>query len=166
MGMSKRIVAPLFGSISLIVSITICFAADVKKAPDQRAGRLAAELRNKGWIAYSAMSERGDWDLFLMRPDGSSRRNITNTPETHELGVRFSPDGQRILFRIVPKATKFTHANWGVLGKLIVAKSDGTKPQPLGDNGEFPWASWSPSGLQIACLTKRGIEIWDLDRRK
>lgn len=163
---NTRTLRPLFSSVTLFFSITICFAADTKTARDPGATRLAAELHNKGWIAYSAMSERGDWDLFLMRPDGSSRRNITNTPDTHELGARFSPDGRRILFRSVPKATKFTHANWGVLGKLIVAKSDGTNPHPVGNDGEFPWASWSPDGSQIACLTKGGIEIWDLASHK
>jgi hypothetical protein len=29
-----------------------------------------------GWIVYSAKTGGGDWDLFLMRPDGSNRRNI------------------------------------------------------------------------------------------
>src|SRR5262245_11058207 len=122
---TKGIPLPPFSLVTLLVVIVICFAADTKTARDPGAARLAAELHNKGWIAYSAMSERGDWDLFRMRPDGSRRRNITKTPDTHELGVRFSPDGQRILFRSVPKATKFTHATWGVLGKLTIAKSDG-----------------------------------------
>ena len=34
-----------------------------------------------------------------MRPDGSHRRNLTNTPEFSELAVRFSPDARKILFR-------------------------------------------------------------------
>src|SRR5216117_2730496 len=39
--------------------------------------RLAAEVRGKGWIVFPARSEQGDWDLFLMRPDGSHRRALT-----------------------------------------------------------------------------------------
>ena len=35
---------------------------------------LAKEVRTKGWIVFSATSAQGDWDLFLMRPDGSARR--------------------------------------------------------------------------------------------
>lgn len=152
--------------VSLVTAATLCFAADQGTLQDPRSSQLAAELRNKGWIAYSAMSEQGDWDLFLVRPDGSGRRNITNTPEYHELGVRFSPNGRQILFRRLPKATKFAHGNWGALGQLVVANSDGTNAQALGGNGELPWASWSPDASQVACLTKAGIEIWDLASRK
>ena len=45
---------------------------------------LAKEVRTKGWIVFSATSAQGDWDLFLMRPDGSARRSITNTADFHE----------------------------------------------------------------------------------
>ena len=123
--------------VSLVTASTLCFAADQGTLRDPRSSQLAAELRNKGWIAYSAMSGQGDWDLFLVRPDGSGRRNITNTPEYHELGVRFSPNGRQILFRRLPKATKFAHGNWGALGQLVVANSDGTNAQALGGNGEL-----------------------------
>ena len=30
----------------------------------------------KGWIVYSGKTASGDWDLFVMRPDGSHKRNI------------------------------------------------------------------------------------------
>src|SRR5262249_39827582 len=66
-------------------------SADVRK--------LAAEVRGKGWIAFSARSERGDWDLFAMRPDGSRRRHVTRTPEWNEAWPQFSRDGSRLLYR-------------------------------------------------------------------
>src|SRR5262245_61868788 len=37
---------------------------------------LAKEVGNKGWIVFSAREAKNDWDLFLMRPDGSNRRNV------------------------------------------------------------------------------------------
>src|SRR3989442_677510 len=54
--------------------------------------RLAAEVRGKGWIVFPARSDQGDWDLFLMRPDGSQRRALTRTPEWNEAAPQFSPD--------------------------------------------------------------------------
>jgi hypothetical protein len=63
---------------------------------DHRIIGLADEVRGKGWIIYSASTGNSDWDLFLMRPDGSGRRNITNTPGFNEAAARFTHDGQKV----------------------------------------------------------------------
>ncbi|HKW97021.1 MAG TPA: hypothetical protein VJN43_04765 [Bryobacteraceae bacterium] len=128
--------------------------------------RLAKEVHAKGWIVYSARTEQGDWDLFLMRPDGSERRNITNTAEFNDLGGRFSPDGSRMLYRRIPKAARINHDMWGSIGELMVANADGSGASVYGKSGEFPWASWSPDGRQLACLNKAGIEIYDFASKK
>ena len=137
---------------------TLLFAACLF-ASDPKAGRLAEEVASKGWIVYSAKTAKGDWDLFVMRPDGSHRRNITNTPGFNEIGGRFSPDGKKILYRRIPPDIKVHHDSWGRAGELTIAESDGSKPVVWGD---FPWASWSPDGKQVACLTRTGIEFRDL----
>jgi len=31
-----------------------------------------------------------------------------------------------------------------------------------GASGQYPWASWSPDGKQIACLSIKGISFIDL----
>jgi Tol biopolymer transport system component len=135
-------------------------------AIDAVASRLAGEVHRKGWIVFSALTEHADWDLFLMRPDGSQRRNISNTPDFNEMGGRFSPDGKKLLFRRIPKQTKINHDVWGAQGELIIANADGTGADAYGQTGEFPWASWSPDGKQLACLTKSGIEICDFATKK
>jgi Tol biopolymer transport system component len=126
---------------------------------DPRTDALAKEVAAKGWIVYSARTEKGDWDLFLMRPDGSKKHNITSTPATNEMGPRFSPDGKRLLYRRIPPEVKIRHDRWGTMGKLVVANSDGTRPEEIGD---YPWATWSPNGRQVAILLPTGIEIHDL----
>ena len=133
---------------------------------DARVSRLAKEVQAKGWIVYSARTERGDWDLFLMRPDGSGRHNISNTPAFSELGGRFSPDGKKMLYRRIPSDSKINHDVWGAMGELIVANADGTGATVYGNAGEFAWASWSPDGKQLACLTKAGVEIRDFVTKK
>jgi Tol biopolymer transport system component len=45
----------------------------------------------------------------------------------------------------------------GEQGELVMAECDGSAPRVLGKTGEFPWASWSPDGTQIACLSIKGV---------
>lgn len=135
-------------------------AASVKDDP--RVAALAREVRGKGEIVFGARSPKGDWDLYLMRPDGSDRRNISNTPDYSEAAPRFSPDGEKLLYRRLAKSAKIDHDRWGFQGELVIANADGTRPVVAGKNGEFPWASWSPDGKKIACLTKKGLLIVSL----
>ena len=96
----------LAGAVGLLCGILITGDAGRAQsgATGARSGRdesavadLAAEVRDKGWIVYSAQSGAGDWDLFVMRPDGSDRRNITGTQDFNEAAGRFSPDGDAAL---------------------------------------------------------------------
>jgi Tol biopolymer transport system component len=142
--------------------LLILLSAHELYSNDVRVAQLSREVRSKRWIVFSAREAKNDWDLFVMRPDGSNRQNITQTPETHETGGRFSPDGQKLLYRRIPKNTKVSHDQWGSQGQLVVANADGSNPVAIGGIGEFPWASWSPDAKQVACLSKKGIEIYDL----
>ena len=129
---------------------------------DAPAARLAEEVRRYGWLVFSARSERGDWDLFVCRPDGSDRRNLTRTPESNEAAAQFSRDGRRLLFRRLPVGEPIDGNHYGAQGELVLAGSDGSTPTVLGQGGEYPWASWSPDGKQVACLSVKGISIVDV----
>ncbi|MGE5297078.1 MAG: TolB family protein, partial [Solirubrobacterales bacterium] len=124
---------------------------------------LAAEVRDKGWIAFSAASEGGDWDLFLMRPDGSDRKRLTDTRQYNEAGVKFSRDGRKLLYYRMPVAERVDNNTYGLF-ELVIADSDGSNAVSYGNS--FPWASWGPDGSQIACLDKKGVQIVDLASRK
>src|SRR5688572_1104603 len=152
-----------FASFLFIASLIAPMKAS---PPGVKDTQLAAEVRNKGWIVFSARSKNGDWDLFLMRPDGSRLSNITNTPKLNEMGGRFSPNGDRILYRQIPMEKEFAHDQWGSQGQLVIARSNGTTPITMGAPGENPWASWGPDGKQIACLAKPEIQIYDLASKK
>ncbi len=123
---------------------------------------LAAELRTKGWLVFSAKTAAGDWDLFAMRPDGSDRRPITATAEFNEAGARFSPDGRRLLYYRMPRAEPVDNNNYGTFD-LVLANADGSAPVIFGTG--FPWASWGPDGGQIACLAPKGIRMVDVKTR-
>jgi hypothetical protein len=117
--------------------------------------QLAKEVATRGWIVFAARTPRGDYDLYQARPDGSQARNVTNTPDSDEYGGRFSPDGKRILYRRSRRGGAINHDVWGAMGALVIADADGANPVVQGREGEFPWASWSPDGQQVACLYKR-----------
>src|SRR5262249_43593670 len=132
----------------------------------ESASRLAEEVRTRGWIVYSARSELGDWDLFLCRPDGSAVRNLTSTPEFHEAAPQFSRDGQKLLYRRLSREESIDGNKYGAQGALVIARNDGTTPIVLGASGEYPWASWSPDGTQVACLSIKGVSIVDVASRR
>ena len=145
-------------SFAIIITslIAVCGAA-VAEAPDEAA--LRAEVRGKGWIVFSARSERGDYDIFKMRPDGSSLTNLTQSPDFSEIYPLFSRDGKQILFRRVPRDRAMDSNAYGVQGSAVIARSDGSQAVALGGELEYPWASWSPDGKQLLCMAPKGFSI-------
>lgn len=128
--------------------------------------RLAGEVHALGWICFGARSEAGDWDLYLCRPDGSRQRNLTGTPDQNEFAPQFSRDGQRLLYRRIPRSETVNGNHYGEQGQLMMARCDGRNPELLGEPGEFPWATWGPDGRQVACLSVLGIALVDVARRE
>ncbi len=88
--------------------------------------------------------------------------NLTRTPESNEAAAQFSRDGRRFLFRRLPVGEPIDGNHYGAQGELVLAGSDGSTPTVLGQGGEYPWASWSPDGKQVACLSVKGISIVDV----
>lgn len=129
---------------------------------DPRVAGLAEEVCKKGWIVYAARALNGDWDLFIMRPDGSDIHNITNTPIFNEGLPRFSPDGRRILYRRIDVSDRFDNNLYGMQGELVFADSDGGNASVYGREGEYTWASWGPEGKRIACMSMKGIYFAEL----
>ncbi len=127
---------------------------------------LQNEVRGKGWIVFSARSENGAYDIFKMRPDGSSVTNLTRTPEFSEAYPLFSRDGKKILFRRVARDQALDGNNYGVQGEAVIARSDGSDAVALGGDGEFPWASWSPDGTQVLCMSPKGFSIVEIATKK
>jgi len=162
-------------AVALVAAIVICAMAPARgqtrqsssSAPDDPAVReLAGEVGGKGWIAFCARAEAGDWDLFLCRPDGSDLCNITGTPQYNEAAPQFSRDGRKLLYRRLPRSEAMSGNRYGEQGQLVLANSDGTGAKVYGEAGQYPWASWSPDSKEIACLSIKGISFVNLiDRR-
>ncbi len=144
----------------LALFVGLCCAAG---AAEPSADALAREVAGLGWIAFSAATEAGDWDLFVMRPDGSGRRALTDTRAYSETGVRFSPDGRRLLYYRQPAKEPVDNNTYGTF-ELVVADADGRHPVSFGTGS--PWASWSPDGRAVAVLKQEGIQVLDVTTRR
>jgi Tol biopolymer transport system component len=149
--------------LTAILSASKTNAASASVSEDIAVARLSEEVHNKGWIVFSAATDKGDWDLFLMRPDGSDRRRITDTRNYNEAGARFSSDGTRLLYYRLPVTEKIDNNMYGTY-ELIVADPNGANPVIYGNR--FKWASWGPDSQHVACLDIGGIQIIDLASRQ
>ncbi len=144
----------------LLALLGVCASA---LAAEPESAALAREVHGLGWIVFSAAGGAGDWDLFAMRPDGSERRQLTDTREFSETGARVSPDGKRLLYYRQPAAVPVDNNAYGK-HELVISDANGANAASYG--GDFPWASWGADSKSFAVLTPRGIEIIDAATRK
>ena len=129
--------------------------------------RLAEEVRTKGWIVFSATIRAGRLGPLRL-PAG-----WIGTPEHHA-----AP----------PTSTRRRRSSRATGGGSSIAacRRGDDRRQPLrhpgraghcrgrrieprrrsARAGEYPWASWSPDGEQLACLTIKGIAIVDVASRR
>jgi Tol biopolymer transport system component len=140
--------------------------ASARGEESQAVSALAAEVHARGWIVYPARSEKGDWDLFLIRPDGSERRALTTTPQWNEAWPQYSRDGSRLLYRRLKASEAISGNRYGEQGELVLANNDGTEPRVLGAESELPWATWSSDGKQLATLNLKGVRFVDIETGK
>lgn len=92
-------------------------------------------------------------DIYVVKAEGSDRRNLTNTKNVMEVAPEWSPDGTRIAFVSLSMTGAFS---------VSVINIDGTDRQELttlewfplrGTNGYLSWIyglSWSPDSAKIA----------------
>src|SRR4051794_11750536 len=146
------------------LALLLALAAPAGAAePSSDVARLAEEVRSRGWIVYPARSEQRDWDLYIMRPDGSQRRRLTRTPEWNEAWPQFSRDGSRLLFRRLKREEGISGNRYGEQGVPVLANADGTAARVLGEEGTLPWATWSPDGREFATLSIKGVSLVDVE---
>lgn len=143
--------------------LTLVLLCTMLSADDSSGAAIAREVHGLGRIAYSAVGPHGDWDLSIMRPDGTDRRQLTDTRDLNETGVRFSPDGKHILYYEQPASDPVDNNTYGTYD-LVIADSTGSNPVRLGRG--LSWASWGPDSKTVSVLTPRGILTIEVPSRK
>jgi Tol biopolymer transport system component len=120
-------------------------------------------------IAYESYVD-GNWEIFVMNPDGSHPVNLTKTPDLNEHYPHISPDGTRMCF-VADKGE-----GRDAIRSLYVMNVDGTHRKKIADYAREPF--WSPDGKVIGFLDQeypkfnvidyytKGMNFYDLATAK
>jgi len=103
---------------------------------------LPAEL---GTVPHKILYETYDkdnWELFIMNADGTGKRNLTNTPNIHEMFPQASPDGVRICF------LADVQKDGDTIRSVYYMNADGTGRKLVAEKARQP--CWGPDGNRIA----------------
>jgi dipeptidyl aminopeptidase/acylaminoacyl peptidase len=130
-------------------------AADGSAARSLGAGLSPAWSPNGRLLAFDVLVDR-NYDVWTMRPDGSSRRRVTQDPAPDYFAA-WSPDGTQLAF---------TSDRCGE--DLFIIGANGTGERRLTDDPAPDWGpAWSPDGTRIAFAgNSRGnleIEVVSVD---
>jgi Tol biopolymer transport system component len=153
------------GSTRSIDRVSVRTGKRGRVVPDAAFPALSRDGRALAYVRYATAPERGE-SLWVSAPDGTRPREVVGAGVLAKyFGLRFSPDGRRLVFAAVgqPPPQKLSRlllrffvsearAN-GDLWDLWVVDLDGKNLRPLTALGEdMPVAAWSPSGAHIAFL--------------
>jgi Tol biopolymer transport system component len=128
---------------------------------------LLSELRSSPHQVVFESYIDDNWELFVMNADGSGRRNLTNTPDVHELYPQASPDGTKISFLADVSRSNDT------LRSVYYMNFDGSDRQLVAEKSRQQ--CWSGDGKRIAYLPQefnrfriadfasKGLRTFDLE---
>jgi len=129
---------------AVLAIIVSCGAAVPAHAAEEDAA--TAALRAKlAALPYKIIFERYDkdnWELYVMNPDGSDPRNLTQTHDIHEMYAQASPDGKLICFEADVEKDGDTFRS------LYYMNADGSGRTLVAEKSRQP--CWSPDGTKIA----------------
>lgn len=135
----------------------------------ERAKLISALRVSPHKILYEAY-EKNNWELFVMKPDGSDKRNLTRTADIHELYPQASPDGKRICF------LADVSEDGAPLRSVYYMNADGTGRTLVAHKARQP--CWSPDGRKIAFVKQefkkfkvkdfasKGLFLYDIGTQK
>lgn len=96
------------------------------------------------WICFTSNREDHDYEIYVIRPDGSDLKRLTHLPG-NDAHASWSPDGRWIAFSSGAAGFKDEMAlhphNPQSYGEIVVMRPDGSELVPLTDN---PWEDATP----------------------
>ena len=91
-------------------------------------------------------------DLYAVKADGSTRMQLTDTPDVEEYSPQYSPDGTRLLY---VRRAEDAEDLWVL--DLETGEHHNLTEEP--GRGEFH-AAWAPGGEHIAFMSYRPKKGW------
>lgn len=110
-------------------------------------GILTADLPSDYVITYNSDKD-GDHEIFMVSPDGSYRKQITNN-SAYDSYASLSPDGKKILFQSSPDEVVVNIYLMDVDGSGVKAITSGS--------ADDIHPAWSPDGSQIVFSRSEGL---------
>lgn len=128
---------------------------------------LKQRLSNTPYQLIYETYNKDNWDLAVVRADGSGQVNLTNSPGVHELYPQASPDGTRICFLVESGSGRST------MRSVWVMDIDGKNRMQIAENARQPF--WSPDSKTVCYLPQefskfnvadyftKGLNFYELD---
>src|SRR5216684_3008898 len=115
------------------------------------AGEIATGPGDTALIAYGARDNDGRQQIFVVRPDGTGKRRLTQEGDQNYLPA-WSRDGRKLAFT----------SNRSGRSQIWVMAADGSNPIQLTTEADNAVPTWSPDGKRLAFASKRTghSEIW------
>lgn len=112
-------------------------------------GKLIAYIREQ-YVSAQGFKENPNWDIYIMKPDGSQQVQLTNGP-ANELEPAWSPNSAKIAF---------TSDRNGKNIDIYVMNADGSDlTQLTSDSANEFGPAWSPDGTQIIFNSDRNGNV-------
>jgi Tol biopolymer transport system component len=110
------------------------------------------------WVVFGAGDKSGGWDLYFGSVSGGSARRITQDSSADLAGVAISPDGERIAYAALDRAT----LRWSIQTVPVL----GGESRLIVENGN--WPRWRPDGgrivfTKVSNVASRPMEYWTVD---
>jgi len=86
-----------------------------------------------GRICYTSV-RGGDWEIFMMDPNGANKRNLTNNPAARESRSSFSPDGSKVAY---------THGREGSYEIYVMERGGNNRQNISNSPGDDIMPDWS-----------------------
>jgi Tol biopolymer transport system component len=114
---------------------------------------------DRQWVAFDGAPPGKpplrDFDIQLVRPDGTGRKTLTDSSEWDDIDAEWSPDGQLIAFERRPRPAVDDRDS-----VIWTIRRDGTDARPLVRGFS---ARWSPDGSRIVYETpEQDLALLDL----
>lgn len=119
-----------------------------------------ATTAHGGVIVFMRPGKIGEFDLWIVRPDGKGLRRLTTSPKARsDYNPDWSPDGSRVVFE------RRVLDNGGDGDDLWIVEADGSGARQLTECSDACWldneARWSPDGASIAFTRGSGPRTID-----
>jgi Tol biopolymer transport system component len=129
-------------------------APTITPIPPSPTSRGPTPTASGGRITF-ASNRDGNWEIYVMRPDGSEQTRLTDNV-AYDAAPSWSPDGTRIVFQ------SKRDGNW----EIYTMNASGSGLARLTDdptNARFP--SWSSDGTRIAFVSRRSgnLDIFSMN---